>query len=60
MVRNGEQVFCLVLATWRNDCNRVRPHSALANRMPEEFRDHHLALAATTGPGQTFDRGLYF
>ena len=38
-----------VLAAWRDDYNRVRPHSALANRTPEEFCNHHLALAATTG-----------
>jgi putative transposase len=49
-----------VLAAWRDDYNRVRPHSALANRTPEEFRDHHLALAVTTGPGQNFSPGLYF
>lgn len=48
-----------VLAAWRDDYNRVRPHSALANRTPEEFRDHHLALAATTGSGQNFSPGLY-
>jgi putative transposase len=47
-----------VLAAWRDDYNRVRPHSALANRTPEEFRDHHLALAVTTGPGQNFSPGL--
>jgi putative transposase len=47
------------LATWRDDYNRVRPHSALANRTPEEFRTHHLALAATIGTGQNFSPGLY-
>jgi putative transposase len=36
-----------VLAEWCEDYNRVRPHSALAYRTPEEFRDHHLALAVT-------------
>ena len=48
----------LVLAAWRDDYNRVRPHSALANRTPEEFRDHHLALAAAIGSGQNFSPGL--
>lgn len=47
-----------LLAAWRDDYNRVRPHSALANRTPEEFRDHHQALAATTGSGQDFNPGL--
>jgi putative transposase len=46
------------LAAWRDDCNRVRPHSALANRTPEEFCNHHLALAATTGYGQNTNPGL--
>jgi putative transposase len=48
-----------VLANWRDDYNRFRPHSALANKTPQEFRDHHLALAATTGSGQNFSPGLY-
>ncbi len=47
-----------VLAAWRDDYNRVRPHSALANRTPEQFRDHHLALAPTTGSGQNISPGL--
>lgn len=47
-----------LLAAWRDDYNRVRPHSALANRTPEEFRDHHQALAATTCSGQDFNPGL--
>jgi putative transposase len=47
-----------VLAAWRDDYNRVRPHSALANRTPEEFCNHHLALAATTGHGQNTNPGL--
>jgi putative transposase len=47
-----------VLTTWRDDYNRVRPHSALANRTPEEFRNHRLALAATTGCGQNTNPGL--
>ena len=47
-----------VLAAWRDDYNRVRPHSALANRTPEEFYNHRLALAATTGNGQNPNPGL--
>jgi putative transposase len=47
-----------VLAAWRDDYNRVRPHSALANRTPEEFRDHHLALAVTNDTSQNFSLGL--
>jgi len=47
-----------LLAAWRDDYNRVRPHSALANRTPEEFRDHKMTLAATTGHGQNFTPGL--
>lgn len=47
-----------LLAEWRADYNKVRPHSALANRTPEEFRQHTLALAKTTGTGQTFNPGL--
>ena len=43
-----------MLATWRDDYNRVRPHSALSNRTPEEFRTHHLALAVTNDTGQHF------
>ncbi len=46
-----------LLAAWRDDYNRVRPHSALANRTPEEFR-LTLALAATTGNGHNFNPGL--
>jgi hypothetical protein len=46
------------LAAWRDDYNRVRPHSALANRTPEEFRNSHLALAAMTGNGQNISPGL--
>jgi putative transposase len=38
-----------VLDAWRVDYNGVRPHSALANRSPEEFRAHHLAVAASVG-----------
>jgi putative transposase len=47
-----------VLAAWRDDYNRVRPHSALANRTPEEFHTHHLALAVTAGAGQNSSSGL--
>lgn len=47
-----------VLAEWREDYNRVRPHSALANRTPEEFRDHHLALALTNDQSQNISPGL--
>lgn len=46
------------LAEWRDDYNRVRPHSALANRTPEEFRLHTQALAATRSDGQNFNPGL--
>ena len=48
-----------VLDAWRTDYNRVRPHSALANRTPEEFRAHHIAVAASAGNGQNFNPGLY-
>ena len=48
----------MLLAAWRVDYNRVRPHSALANRTPEQFRMHYLALAATSGSGQNFTLGL--
>jgi putative transposase len=47
-----------VLAAWRDDYNRVRPHSALANRTPEEFRNHHLALAVANDTSQNFSLGL--
>lgn len=47
-----------LLADWRADYNQVRPHSALANRTPEEFRQHTLALAKAIGTGQTFNPGL--
>jgi hypothetical protein len=47
-----------MLAAWRDDYNRVRPHSALANRTPGQFRDHRLAFAATSGSGQNFSPGL--
>lgn len=41
-----------VLDAWRADYNGVRPHSALANKTPEEFRAHHLAVATSIGDGQ--------
>lgn len=47
-----------VLAAWRDDYNRVRPHSALANRTPEEFCNQRRALAATIGNGQNPNPGL--
>jgi hypothetical protein len=43
-----------VLTSWRADYNGVRPHSALANRTPQEFRSQHIALAATLGNSQNF------
>jgi len=48
----------MVLAAWRDDYNRVRPHSALANRTPEEFRNGHLALATALIVPQNFAPGL--
>lgn len=45
-----------MLAAWRTDCNHVRPHSALANCTPDEFR-HTIAIAATVGNGQNFNPG---
>ena len=42
----------------RTDYNGVRPHSALANLTPEEFRAHHLAVAASAGNGHNFSPGL--
>ena len=48
-----------VLDAWRADYNGVRPHSALANRTPEEFRAHHIAVAVSAGSGQNFNPGLY-
>jgi putative transposase len=49
-----------VLDAWRADYNCVRPHSALANRTPEEFRAHHIAVAVGAANGQNFNPGLYF
>jgi len=48
-----------VLNSWRIDYNGVRPHSALANRTPEEFRALHVTVAAGARNGQNFDPGLY-
>ena len=47
-----------ILDAWRADYNGVRPHSALANRTPEEFRAHHLAVAASVESGQNISPGL--
>jgi putative transposase len=47
-----------LLADWRDDYNRVRPHSALDNRTPEEFRIHTTALAGHDGTSQKFNPGL--
>jgi transposase InsO family protein len=47
-----------VLGAWRADYNGVRPHSALANKTPEEFRAQHIAVAASAGNGQNFSPGL--
>ena len=46
------------LAAWRDDYNRVRPHSALANQTPEAFHGAHLALARTAKITQSFAPGL--
>lgn len=48
----------LLLAEWQADYNQVRPHSALTNQTPEEFRHHHSALATTTGKRHDFNPGL--
>lgn len=47
-----------VLARWCRDYNQVRPHSALSNRTPEEFHDHHMALAVTSSTSQNSNPGL--
>jgi transposase InsO family protein len=44
-----------VLDFWRSDYNGVRPHSALANRTPEEFRAQHIAVAASRSNDQNFN-----
>ena len=48
-----------VLDARRAAYNGVRPHSALANRTPEQFRAQHFAVAASAGNGQNFSPGLY-
>jgi putative transposase len=48
----------LLLADWRDDYNRERPHSALANCTPEAFHNYHIALAANHDKGQNFNQGL--
>ena len=48
-----------VLDAWRADYNGVRPHSALANRTPAEFRAQHIAVAANAASGQNVSPGLY-
>ena len=48
-----------VLDAWRADYNGVRPHSALANMTPEEFRTQHIAVAVDRGNGQIFNPGFY-
>ena len=47
-----------VLEAWRTDYNGVRPHSALANKTPEEFRAQHIAVAASAGNGQNFRHSI--
>lgn len=47
-----------VLDIWRADYNGARPHSALANKTPEEFPTQHIAVAASAGNGQDFNPGL--
>ena len=41
-----------VLEACRIDDNAVRPHSALGNKTPQEFRAHHIAVAANACSGQ--------
>ena len=48
----------VLLTDWREVSNRVRPHSALANRTPEAFRIATSALATTPGKGQNIKPGL--
>ena len=48
-----------VLDAWRADYNGVRPHSALANQTPQEFRAQHIAVAASRHNGQDLTPGPY-
>ena len=48
-----------LLSEWQVDYNQVRPHSALQNQTPEEFRMKHFTLAGRCGQGQDFNPGLY-
>jgi len=49
------------LARWRNDYNQLRPHSALADRSPEEFvrgwRESSAASLRTAGPAKQMPAG---
>ena len=47
-----------LLAAWRDDYNQTRPHSSLANKTPQEFRDHAISLAITTTNRQYQPQGL--
>ena len=47
-----------LLAAWHDAPNRVPPKSPLTNRTPEEFHDHHLALAVMNDQVQNFCPGL--
>src|SRR5262249_44273937 len=48
-----------VLPSWQVDYNGVRPHSALANQTPQEFRSQHISAAASRANGQNFNPGPY-
>jgi putative transposase len=48
-----------VLSSWQADYNGVRPHSALANQTPRQFRAQHIAVVASRANGQNFNPGLY-
>ena len=49
-----------VLASWQQDYNAVRLHSAISNRTPREFRIQRITLAGSPGNAQNFNPGLYF
>ncbi len=49
----------ILLAAWRDDYNQTRPHSSLANRTPEEFKDHAISLAITTTNRQYQPQGRF-